>query len=61
MELVVGYKKKLVFYRGKAPKGDKTNWIMNEYRINHPPVTKTSETDMRVSRFYSFVLAFLYY
>nr|POF10817.1 nac domain-containing protein 2 [Quercus suber] len=46
-ELVVGYKKKLVYYRGKAPKGDKTNWIMNEHRINHPPVTKTSETDMR--------------
>ncbi|MQL97682.1 hypothetical protein Taro_030369 [Colocasia esculenta] len=30
---VVGSKKALVFYRGKPPDGDKTNWIMNEYRI----------------------------
>ncbi|KAK7840874.1 nac transcription factor 32, partial [Quercus suber] len=56
-ELVVGYKKKLVYYRGKAPKGDKTNWIMNEHRINHPPVTKTSETDMRLDKW---VLCMIY-
>lgn len=29
----VGIKKALVFYAGKAPKGDKTNWIMHEYRL----------------------------
>ncbi|KAM7256362.1 hypothetical protein ACFE04_012103 [Oxalis oulophora] len=29
----VGIKKALVFYSGKAPKGDKTNWIMHEYRL----------------------------
>ncbi|KAG9145203.1 hypothetical protein Leryth_008983 [Lithospermum erythrorhizon] len=29
----VGIKKALVFYAGKAPKGDKTNWIMHEYRM----------------------------
>lgn len=29
----VGVKKALVFYRGKAPKGEKTNWIMHEYRL----------------------------
>ncbi|KAK4747340.1 hypothetical protein SAY87_026377 [Trapa incisa] len=28
-----GIKKALVFYAGKAPKGDKTNWIMHEYRL----------------------------
>ncbi|KAL3733711.1 hypothetical protein ACJRO7_023128 [Eucalyptus globulus] len=29
----VGIKKALVFYIGKAPKGNKTNWIMHEYRL----------------------------
>ncbi|KAG9458864.1 hypothetical protein H6P81_003372 [Aristolochia fimbriata] len=29
----MGIKKALVFYAGKAPKGDKTNWIMHEYRL----------------------------
>ncbi|GLJ35432.1 hypothetical protein SUGI_0712620 [Cryptomeria japonica] len=30
---LVGVKKALVFYIGKAPKGTKTNWIMHEYRL----------------------------
>ena len=32
----VGIKKALVFYVGKAPKGNKTNWIMHEYRLSDP-------------------------
>uniref|UniRef100_A0A2P2ILV5 NAC domain-containing protein 2 n=2 Tax=Rhizophora mucronata TaxID=61149 RepID=A0A2P2ILV5_RHIMU len=28
-----GIKKALVFYAGKAPRGEKTNWIMHEYRL----------------------------
>ncbi|KAL2559248.1 NAC transcription factor 29 [Forsythia ovata] len=30
----VGVKKALVFYKGKPPKGIKTDWIMHEYRLN---------------------------
>ncbi|XVF59874.1 hypothetical protein PTKIN_Ptkin07bG0310700 [Pterospermum kingtungense] len=32
---IVGHRKTLVFYNGKAPKGCRTDWVMNEYRLSN--------------------------
>nr|POE66314.1 nac transcription factor 32 [Quercus suber] len=46
--VIIGFKKTLSFMRGKPPKGEKTGWIMHEYKINAPTPTKRSENDMRL-------------
>lgn len=52
---IVGMKKTLVFYTGRAPRGERTNWVMHEYRLedkvlqdSHSNVIQDSYTLCRV-------------
>ncbi|XP_008801396.2 protein CUP-SHAPED COTYLEDON 2-like [Phoenix dactylifera] len=47
---LVGLKKTLVFYKGRAPRGEKTNWVMHEYRLQPKSATKANKDEWVVCR-----------
>ncbi|XP_071702237.1 protein CUP-SHAPED COTYLEDON 2 [Rutidosis leptorrhynchoides] len=47
---LVGMKKTLVFYRGRAPRGEKTNWVMHEYRVHAKSAFRSSKDEWVVCR-----------
>ncbi|RWW04088.1 hypothetical protein GW17_00032710 [Ensete ventricosum] len=51
---LVGMKKTLVFYRGRAPKGLKTNWVMHEFRLDgkspFPNIPKSAKDEWAVCK-----------
>lgn len=54
---VIGVKKTMVFYKGKAPTGRKTKWKMNEYRAIEEEGSSTGIPTPKVN-IYCCVLAF---
>ncbi|KAF6149799.1 hypothetical protein GIB67_017532 [Kingdonia uniflora] len=45
---IIGYKKALVYYRGRPPTGQKTNWIMHEYREDEKPSVDPTASGMKL-------------
>ncbi|XP_057978172.1 protein CUP-SHAPED COTYLEDON 2 [Malania oleifera] len=48
----IGLKKTLVFYSGKAPKGIRTSWIMNEYRLPQHETQRHQKAEISLCRVY---------
>ncbi|CAA7409312.1 unnamed protein product [Spirodela intermedia] len=49
---LVGMKKTLVFYKGRAPRGEKTNWVMHEYRLLPKSTSKNRNDEWVVCRLF---------
>ncbi|XP_020592905.1 NAC domain-containing protein 100-like [Phalaenopsis equestris] len=50
--VLVGMKKTLVFYKGRAPKGEKTSWVMHEYRLQTDFPYKSSKEEWVVCKIF---------
>lgn len=48
----IGLKKTLVFYSGKAPRGIRSSWIMNEYRLPQHETERLQKAEISLCRVY---------
>jgi len=54
--VLVGMKKTLVFYTGRAPRGEKTPWVMHEYRLDGklpPNLPRSAKDEWAVCRVFN--------
>ncbi|KAF8395417.1 hypothetical protein HHK36_019363 [Tetracentron sinense] len=56
---VIGAKKTMVFYKGKAPSGRKTKWKMNDYRAIDGEATTSSSTVSKLRHEFSLCRVYL--